>query len=103
MHVRLGFLVFVFDITSKKSFDELPERIDNEIEILRRNPGPDSVLVGAVVGNKCDLGDLRQVSSKKGTNLAAKYNLRYYETSAKADISIPSVFLDIAKCVLPFA
>ena len=51
-----------------------------------------------LVGSKCDLEEDRKVSYDEGLKLAQEYNIMFYETSAKEDINISSLFKDIAKC-----
>jgi Ras-related protein Rab-3C len=50
-----------------------------------------------LVGNKCDLKDMRVVDYEKGVKLANSYELQFFETSAKDNINIKEVFISIAK------
>ena len=49
-----------------------------------------------LVGNKSDLDDRRQVNTEEGQELADKYGLRFYETSAKTGDNVEAIFLDSA-------
>jgi Ras-related protein Rab-8A len=52
-----------------------------------------------LIGNKCDIKDLRQVSYEEGEALAKEYNTRFFETSAKQDMNVETSFLAIASDV----
>ena len=49
-----------------------------------------------LVGNKSDLEDKRQVSTEEGQELAEKYGLQFYETSAKTGENVNEIFYDSA-------
>ena len=49
-----------------------------------------------LVGNKKDLDDRRQVSTEEGQELADKYGMQFYETSAKTGENVDKIFVDTA-------
>ena len=49
-----------------------------------------------LVGNKCDLNDKRQVSIEEGRELAERYEMMFFETSAKDGINVEEIFLNSA-------
>ncbi len=49
-----------------------------------------------LVGNKLDMAQNRQVSNEEAKELANKYELRYFETSAKDNTNVDEVFMDVA-------
>lgn len=75
---RAGFILVVFDITDKKSFDD----IDIWISMAKERAPTDAKII--VVGNKSDLSDKRVISHDEGVKKASEASaLAYVETSAK--------------------
>ncbi|XP_037007874.2 ras-related protein Rab-27B [Artibeus jamaicensis] len=72
----MGFLL-MFDLTSQQSF----LNVRNWMSQLQANAyceNPDIVLIG----NKADLPDQREVSERQAREMADKYGIPYFETSA---------------------
>lgn len=72
----MGFLL-MFDLTSQQSF----LNVRNWMSQLQANAyceNPDIILIG----NKADLPDQREVNEQQAQELAAKYSIPYFETSA---------------------
>jgi GTPase SAR1 family protein len=57
-------------------------------------------VVKALVGNKVDLAENRQVTSEEGKALAAKHKMFFYETSAKTGINVDEVFLTVGNDII---
>ncbi len=90
-----GFIL-VFDVTNRKSFDELNEFRKH---ILRAKEN--SIPCILVVANKCDLPDEeRKVSNKEASELCKSWNVPYIEASAKLRKNIDESFEEIVKIVL---
>lgn len=52
----------------------------------------------ALVGNKCDLEDDRQVSKEMGSSLAAQWGgTTFMEASARKKINVDEVFIDLVR------
>ena len=49
-----------------------------------------------LVGNKSDLNDRRQVNTEEGQELAEKYGMTFYETSAKTGENVDAIFYESA-------
>ena len=82
-YVRNSSIVFiVYDISSKSSFDNVP----NWIKFVKEIENTTMVLVG----NKTDLN--REVETKEGEELAQKEGLTFYECSAKTNENIKLMF-----------
>ena len=78
--------LIVYDITSRDSFNE----ISSWIEDCKRY-SPKTVLM-ALIGNKCDLKQGRNVSTEEGKELAEQNEMLFYESSAKDGTNIKEIF-----------
>ena len=77
-YARNAVLAFIiYDISSKKSFENLTEWI-NYLNSIEKMPM-------IICGNKIDLVDDRQVSKEEGEEFAKKNNLIFFEISAKTN------------------
>ena len=83
-------LLLVYDITNIQSFLHLDEWMKTIINNKEINKYP--VLL---VGNKIDLQEKREVTFEQAKSFANKYNIQYYETSAKTKQGIKEVFLSL--------
>ena len=89
-------ILLVYDVTSKDSFIHLSNWLkiftDNEIDIKDK--------IFAVVGNKTDLDDRREVNSNEGENYAKEHDFIFLEVSAKTGDGIEKLFDVILKKML---
>ena len=76
----------VYDITNKKSFDN----VQNWIKDVITN-SPKTVLI-ILIGNKIDLIDKRQVSFDDGQEFAINQGIIFMETSAKTGDGVEEIF-----------
>ena len=61
------------------------------------SPGVKCILVA----NKCDVPALdRVVSEEKGRGLAEKYDMKYFETSAKENFNVNEAFMEVTNEIL---
>jgi len=88
--------VVVYDITSQESF-QLAEQWYEDVKAER---GDDAVV--ALVGNKLDLADKRQVSTDEGQQKAHEKGIQFLETSAKDGQNVNLLFQRLA-AALPTA
>jgi small GTP-binding protein len=86
-------IILIYDITSRKSFD-------NIVYWLReiKDHAPTNVTI-YLIGNKCDLAHLRDVSTSEGAEYATKNNLKFVEISALTGSNVQKMFNDSAKDV----
>ena len=83
--------VVVYDVTNRDSF----KLTSKWVEDVRAERG-DEVIV-ALVGNKTDLSDKREVSTEEGEQRAKEFeNVMFVETSAKAGHNVKHLFKKIA-------
>jgi len=87
-----GFLL-VYSITSSHTLEEC--------EVLRdkilRTKDEDVTTPIVLCGNKCDLNDQREVEKVRGEALAKKWNVPFFETSAKMKINNVNCFYEIVR------
>jgi len=83
--------IIVYDITQKQTFLTVKKWI-KELQ----HKGPPDVLI-AIVGNKQDLEDRRKVSYNQVKAYADEINAFFIETSAKKNININELFVNIGK------
>ena len=87
----LGALI-IYDITDKKTFDNVDNWIDNIYNVKDKKKFP---LI--LIGNKIDLKDERIVTYVEGKNFAQSYNVKYFETSAITREGIVELFENICQ------
>ena len=86
--------VVVYDIANSATFRALKMWV-NEV----RTNGPKGVVL-AICGNKSDLSDHRQVKREDAEDFAEKVGAFYVETSARDDVHVHDLFLEVGKRVL---
>jgi GTPase KRas protein len=87
-----GFLL-VYSITSLHTLEECEVLRD---KILRTKEEDASTPI-VLCGNKCDLNDQREVDKNKGEAVAKKWNVPFFETSAKMKINNVNCFYEIVR------
>ncbi len=78
-------ILYVFDVTDRKSFDELAswkEEVEKHVDTYS----------AVLFGNKVDLVDSRVVSKEEGQRTAEEIGAAYLEGSAKADTNVDDAF-----------
>ncbi|KAM0925537.1 hypothetical protein ACQ4PT_004179 [Festuca glaucescens] len=90
---RVACIILVYDITRRETFDH----IAIWLEEARTESRADVVLV--LIGNKCDLSNVRTVSYEEGQNFAGKHNLLFMEASAKTAENVEEAFTLTAKTI----
>ena len=81
----------VFDITDKKSF----ENLNKWIEDVKENSPKDCKYI--IIGNKSDLSDQRTVSTFEIDNFVKEKKSSYFEVSAKNDEGLNEAFINLSK------
>ncbi|KAF3482200.1 uncharacterized protein GIQ15_04959 [Arthroderma uncinatum] len=85
--------VVVYDISNAKSFQNTRKWVDD----VRDERGNDVII--ALVGNKTDLNDKREVTTEQGEEEAKKNGLMFIETSAKLGHNVKNLFKKIAQAL----
>jgi len=73
-------VILVYDITYRKTFEELSEYINIVRELLGNN------FIGAIVGNKIDLFEYEKVSEEEARKFAEEVGFKFAIVSAKVNI-----------------
>ena len=81
----------VYDISNKESFNNISTWIED-----CKNQSPKTIYM-ILVGNKCDLEERREVTYEEGKELADKYGMQFYETSAKNGKNVEELFFNSAE------
>ena len=72
---------FVFDITNRKSFDEIKNNLYPQVKDLNNNENNN--LFDILIGSKLDLKYERNISIEEGEKFAEENNMKYFEVSPK--------------------
>ena len=86
-------ILFVYDITSIKSFNGVKvwiKEAEEKGQFYKR----------ILIGNKCDLCDKRKVSVEELVNYCNEKNMEFFETSAKENIYLVEAFNKIVDLIL---
>ena len=89
-------VILVYDITDKNSFNEVK---NYWYEQIKQNCFKENLII-ALVANKCDLYEKKQVPDEEGEEFAKKISALLAFTSAKNDSGINKLFEDIATKIL---
>ena len=88
-------VILVYDITNKKSFDEIKNYWYGQIKQNCEND-----LIIAIAANKSDLSDQREVPDEEGEEFANSIHAIFSSTYAKDNTGITNLFETIAKKML---
>jgi len=89
-------IIFVYDFTSRSSFDYLINFWIPEVQITINVK---NVIFG-LVANKCDLYEIGSVSDEEGMDLADKINAVFQKTSAKLGLGVNTLFQNLGRVYL---
>lgn len=84
--------LFVYSITSRPSYEEL-QNFHDHIHRMKDIDRVPNVLVAA----QCDRGEERQVTADEGRAVAARWQVPFFETSAKTGIGVEDVFVALVR------
>lgn len=83
-------IVLVFDLTDRNSFEKIREWMKQIQSYTQR----ESIAI-VLLGNKCD-AENKAVSAKEAADIAAEYNMKFFETSAMNNINIEESFKQLS-------
>ena len=87
-------ILLIYDVTNPKSWSN----VRNWVRNIEGN-APQTVNK-VLVGNKCDLSNIRQVSKQQGQQLAREYDIPFIETSARTGENVQEAFILLASDVV---
>ena len=93
-------IIIVFDVTNKKSFDDLKIWIDSIRSQSKLTEDLENMPI-IIIGNKIDIPK-RVIDKDTALNFAKEQNLDYYETSAKTGEGIDAAIKDLVKKVMVY-
>ncbi len=93
-------IIIVFDVTNKKSFDDLKMWIDSINSQSKLTEDLENMPI-ILIGNKIDLPK-RVIDKETALNFAKEQNLDYYETSAKTGEGIDNAIKELVKKVMVY-
>ena len=83
--------MLVYDITNLESFQSIKLWL---FEKAREN------VYKILIGNKCDLESERKVTVEQGKDFAAKYGMKFYETSVKNSTNVSEAFITMTRDII---
>ncbi|TFF91874.1 MAG: GTP-binding protein [Promethearchaeota archaeon] len=83
--------LLIFDLTNRESFFSVIDWYED----IKTNMLQPKRIIGALIGNKSDLEEKREVEYQMAVQLADKLNLNYIETSALTGENVNQMFLNI--------
>jgi len=86
-------ILLIFDLTRRKTFESIPNWLNDVKSSLRTNED----LIEILCGNKVDLEDEREITADEAKKLADLLKLEYFETSALTGENIDEAFDLIAR------
>ena len=86
--------LIVYDITNRESFNNISTWVEE-----CQNNGPRTITL-VLVGNKSDLENNRVISYEEGEELAHRFNMKFYETSACTGKNIDKLFYETTESIV---
>ena len=84
-------IFLVYDVTNAQSFENIKKWIDSIKQCAKKD------VVITLIGNKCDLNNIKVIDTETGQKLADEYGIKFFETSVKNSVNIEKIFTCIAQ------
>lgn len=84
-------IILVYDTTDKHSFNKLENWIGDIEGGITHDP------IRILVGNKCDMAEMRQIQKEEGEQFASLQNFYFFETSSLTGENVETMFMWIAQ------
>eukprot|EP01091_Cochliopodium_minus_P021600 TRINITY_DN999_c0_g4_i1.p1 TRINITY_DN999_c0_g4~~TRINITY_DN999_c0_g4_i1.p1 ORF type:complete len:187 (-),score=41.28 TRINITY_DN999_c0_g4_i1:114-674(-) len=89
-----GFIL-IYSIINRTSFESIFKFV-NQIKNVKFDRKDIPIII---VGNKCDLDTLRQVSTEEGEDYSKKLNTKFFETSAKTGKNVENAYFETIRSI----
>eukprot|EP01083_Nonionella_stella_P293958 999530_1 len=89
--------IMIYSIASRRSFDDLHHTYRSICRVLDDNEAKPALIL---VGNKCDLEELREVATCEAQEVAKKWGVPFIETSAKDRINHVYCFEEMVRQII---
>ena len=86
-------IIITFDVCNEESF----RNVHGWMESIQKHGQANVAMI--LVGNKCDMKDERKVYEAEARALAKQFGMNYYDVSAKENLNIDEVFVDLMEQV----
>ena len=93
-------IIIVFDVTNKKSFDDIKIWIDSIRSQSKLTEDLENMPI-IIIGNKIDIPK-RVIDKETALNFSKEQNFDYYETSAKTGQGVDNAIKDLVKKVMVY-
>jgi len=88
-------IILVYDVSDEVSF----QNVNNWMRQIDQNAAENVNRI--LIGNKCDVGSSeRKVTYEQGAELAEKFGISFFETSAKTNTNVDQAFESIAQDIV---
>eukprot|EP01089_Gocevia_fonbrunei_P022505 TRINITY_DN9130_c0_g1_i1.p1 TRINITY_DN9130_c0_g1~~TRINITY_DN9130_c0_g1_i1.p1 ORF type:complete len:219 (+),score=35.93 TRINITY_DN9130_c0_g1_i1:78-734(+) len=84
--------VLAYSINNRKSFEKILPLYEHIIRVKDKESIP-----VVLVGNKCDLECVREISKEEGEELAKSLNAPFFECSAKQRLNVEHAFFEVVR------
>ena len=89
-------LILVYSVTSRFSFEHLEVFHQSMRTWQHVGQGPGKLIL-MLVGTKCDMTQIREVTKADGAALARQYGCDFIETSAKTTQNVERLFINLVR------
>jgi len=84
----------MYSITSERSFKEIVAIREQISHVMESNNVP-----AVLLGNKVDLEEQREVTTREGAELAKSWGVPFFETSAKTGLNVENSMFELVRSV----
>ena len=89
-------ILLLYDVTNRDSFKNL------ESWLIEIEKNAKEKVLKILIGNKCDLGEDREITIEEGKAFALRNGMEFMETSAKMNTNVTEAFETLGKLMIEF-